>query len=124
MAKGYTKNQGSSKNDFDPKTYVKKSGSKAGTDKNGAPYTTGWNASKRNGMVTFLATPYKGSHVVTSRSGKDWMNVMVKIHYKDQMKTELKSGLRNMATGQVIINDLGIVLSPKSKNGGYCGRIQ
>lgn len=89
-------------------------------DKNGNPVTTGWNYSRRHGLVSFLATPYKGTSVHKSRSGKEWLNVMVKIT-RQMQAPHIVSGLMERGTGKVIIKDLGIVMNPQARNGGYCG---
>ncbi|WP_131537999.1 hypothetical protein [Pedobacter nototheniae] len=89
--------------------------------KNGTPVTTGWNYSRRNGLVTFLCVTTKNTEVHTSKSGKEWLNVMVKVS-KKMCKDELVSGLMERHTGKVIVKELGIVLNPKAPNGGYCGQ--
>lgn len=88
---------------------------------NGTPVTTGWNYSRRFGLVTFLCVTTKNTSVHTSKSGKEWLNVMVKVS-KAMSKDEVVSGLMERHTGKVIVKELGIVLNPKAPNGGYCGR--
>lgn len=99
----------------------KHSGCKAGFTKKGDPFTQGWNVSKRHGMMSFLAVPYKGSKLVTSKSGKRWLNVMVKVS-PEKAQPFIVSGMRNDDTGQVTIQELGMVMNPKAPNGGYCGK--
>lgn len=92
-------------------------------DKNGKPVTTGWNYSRKEGLVTFLATPYKGTSIHTSKSGREWLNVMVKVSPK-MKQSFIVSGLMERHSGKVIIKDLNIVMKPSAPNGGYCGRIK
>ncbi|RQO68509.1 hypothetical protein DBR40_19910 [Pedobacter sp. KBW01] len=91
------------------------------TSKNGSPVTTGWNYSRRHGLVTFLCVTTKNTEVHTSKSGKEWLNVMVKVT-KPMCADTLVSGLMERHTGKVIVKEMGIVLNPKAPNGGYCGK--
>lgn len=95
----------------------KRSGAKAGTDKHGQMYVRGWNVSRREGLRTFLAVPYKKSKQVKSKSGLTWVNVMVKIQRQGSPE-HIVSGLYNVETRRVIIRELQMVINP-SKN--YCG---
>lgn len=99
----------------------KHSGAKFGNDKNGKPYVSGWNYSRRNGLVSFLAVPYNGTSEHQSKSGKTWLNVMVKVN-PSMSKPFITSGLMDMASKKVIINELGIVMNPNAPRGGYCGK--
>ena len=86
------------------------------------PYTTGWNYSRRHGLVTFLCVEYsKSVAVVSPTSNRTWLNVMVKVK-KSMSPDFITSGMMDLSTGSVIIKDLGIVINPKAPNGGYCGR--
>ncbi|WP_447642439.1 MULTISPECIES: hypothetical protein [Chitinophagaceae] len=99
----------------------KKSGAKAGVGKNGKPYVQGWNASRQNGMVSFLCVPTSNTGQHTSRTGRNWENWMVVVQPR-MGASFLKSCLYDPSTGKCIISDMGIVLNPKAPNGGYCGR--
>lgn len=99
----------------------KRSGAKHGRTKNGDPYTTGWNASRKHGLVKFLCVPYKKSKQSESANGRQWLNVMVKV--EKQMAPEfITSGMMDLVSGKVTVQSLGIVINPKAPNGGYCGR--
>ncbi len=113
---------GYSADQYGPQQRVAKkhSGAKHGSDKNGQVYTSGWNYSKRHGLVTFLCVPYKKSKRVTSARGIEWINVMVKIK-KTMSANQIVSGMMDFHSGRVIIKDLGLVINPKAPNGGYCG---
>lgn len=100
------------------------------SDKNGNPCTVGWNYSRANGLVSFLACVYsankekgtKGSDVHESpKSGRKWINVMVKVSPK-MAKPFIVSGMMDQATGAVTISELGLIMNPKAPNGGYCGK--
>ena len=102
----------------------KHSGCKTGiTRTDGSPFTQGWNYSRAHGLVSFLAVVTKKTHTVTSKTGRQWLNVMVKVQKKLQ-KDVLFSGLMDVQTGKVIISDQNIVMNPKAPNGGYCGKIK
>ncbi|PZP44044.1 MAG: hypothetical protein DI598_14965 [Pseudopedobacter saltans] len=98
----------------------KKSGARYSNDKNGNPCVTGWNASRSNGLVSFLCVPYRGTKTHET-SGKPWQNWMVKVQPK-MGKQFIVSGLFSPQTKKVIISELGLVLNPNIPNGGYCGR--
>lgn len=111
-----------SRNNNGEQQQKKRTGAKATADKrNGSPVTTGWNYSKRHGLVTFLCVTTKKSDIHKSKSGKEWINVMVKVRYPMQPE-QTTNGLMDKMTGKVIIQSMGIVINPKAKNGGYCGR--
>lgn len=101
----------------------KHSGAKTGGIRTGAhageQYTTGWNYSKRHGLISFGCFPYEGSKTVQSARGQQWTNVMVKVN-KGIAGTSITSGMMD-STGRVIVKDHGIVINPKAPNGGYCG---
>lgn len=99
----------------------KKSGAKFGTDKHGNPYVRGWNASKQNGLVAFIAAPNKNTRVHTSKSGREWENWTIKVSPK-MGKPYLVNCLFDVMTKKVIVKEMGIVLNPNAPNGGYCGR--
>ena len=87
----------------------------------GSTVVTGWNYSRRHGLVTFLATPYSKSHESTSKNGRKWVNYMVTVTPK-MSKSFIVSGMMDSVTKMVTIEELGFVMNPKAKNGGYCGR--
>ena len=94
----------------------KKSGCKRGEHKD-KPYITGWNVQKRRGMLSFIASPYKGKKSQTKRvkssNGRYWENWIVKLNYKDMGKTALIVGMMEVATGRLIMKDIGMIANPK-----------
>ncbi len=116
----YNSNQ-SNNNNNNNQAPKKHSGCSHKPDKNGNPCTTGWNWSRRHGMMTFLCVVTKKSDVHKSGSGKEWINVMV-IVSKEKEVEQKTNGLMDKASGKVIIDTMGMVLNPRAKNGGYCGR--
>lgn len=125
--------------EYDPKTYVKKSGCKTGRYSNkeyankstgqivpseSKPYTQGWKASKRFGLISFMCVPTSNSKSVTSESGKVWItSIACTVTNKQAMTRQLYWGLMEKTTGKVIIQDLGIVLNPKGGKGGVVAEI-
>jgi hypothetical protein len=91
------------------------------SDKNGNPCTTGWNFSKRFGLVTFLCVVTSSSVKSESGTGKKYISVMIKVR-KPMSADFVTGGIMNVATGQVTSDNLGIVINPKAPNGGYCGK--
>lgn len=87
----------------------------------GSTVVTGWNYSRRHGMVTFLAAPYSKSEVRTSKTGRQWVNYMVKVQ-PEKAASYIVSGLLEVATKRVIIKEMGMVMNPKGGRGGYCGK--
>lgn len=107
-----------------PNNYVKKSGCTQGQDKNGKPYTRGWmRVPGGQGIMSLYAAPYEKSHIVTSRTNRQWENVCVKVSLPAGAGADyLVSGMRDIQTGLVTIKDKGLVMNPKAPNGGYCGK--
>lgn len=99
----------------------KKSGCTTGIGKNNQPYVRGWKASRRFGMTTFFAAPYKGTHSVESKNGNTWENWILKIQYENGQE-KIKPCLYSPQTKRVICQDLGLVMNPKGGRGGYTGR--
>jgi hypothetical protein len=75
----------------------------------------GWNYSRRNGMVKFIAS----FHKLTKND--NWASWTVKVKYQGR-KAELMLGLYDKRSGKLIIPDLEMVANPKAPNGGYFGR--
>jgi hypothetical protein len=90
-------------------------------DKNDTPCTTGWLVKNRV-LTTFLCVVTGASKTGTSRSGKPWVTVMVKVTTELQ-KPFVVSGIMNSNNGNVQVKDLGIVILPTAKNGGFAGKL-
>lgn len=124
---------------FDPRNYVKKSGCTTGRYTNkeyvntstgevvkpdSKPYTQGWKASKRIGLISIMCVPTAKSKVVESKRGKTWISsIACTVTNKQAMTRQLHWGLMEKSTGKVIIKDLGIVLNPKGGKGGVVAEI-
>lgn len=114
----------SNNNDRD---YVKKSGASFGYAQGdqSRPYVRGWNASKRHGLTTYMASPYKSktsqTKQHTSKTGRVWENWACKVQ-PERGQSYFVSCLFEPATQKVIIPELSMVMNPKVKRGGYCGR--
>ncbi|BFG69615.1 hypothetical protein KACHI17_04960 [Sediminibacterium sp. KACHI17] len=128
MAKNYNRsrqyNNNNSRNDRD---YVKKSGCTKGfaQGEQNRPYVRGWRASKRDGITTYMCSPYKSKTSETkqhkSNSGRIWENWACKVQPQNG-QSFFVSCLYEPASGKVIIPELSMVLNPKGGRGGYCGR--
>ena len=103
----------------------KHSGAKFGQAEN--PFVHGWKYDRRNGLRSFIAGPYKGKNSstkrFTSKTGKEWENWAVKIQLANG-QIIWKQCLYQVASRRVFINDMGLMMSPNSPNGGYIGPIK
>lgn len=98
----------------------KHSGAKLKQDKNGNMCIVAWNYSRKDGMVSVFAAPYKGTDQHESKAGKQYANWMVKITSKSIDKHF--PVLVNLQTMKFVINEgFGWVVNPNAPNGGYCG---
>jgi len=88
----------------------------------GEQIVVGWNYSRSRGMISFIASPYKGTKTSTSRSGRDWENWFVKITNKRTMQITNHSGLWDCQRRRLLIKDLNMVANPGAPNGGYFGQ--
>jgi hypothetical protein len=100
----------------------KHSGCRQGIDKKSNPYLIGWNASRRRGMISFIAAPFSGTKEVKSKSGKTWQNWFVKITFKDSGEVKNFSGLYNVSNHKLYIKELNLVANPSAPGGGYFGK--
>ena len=119
--RGYNNNYRNN-NNYKQRTQKKHSGASFGYAHGDQekPYIRGWKFDRRNGLRSFIASPYKGTKRIRSKSGREWENWVVKITLSNGQQI-LKSGLYDVANRKVIIKDLGFVMNPKAKNGGYTG---
>lgn len=114
------------RNYADRRQAKKHSGCKKGIYKNAkgetGTYISGWNYSKRLGLVKFYAVATKFSEVVTSKRGVEYTSLMVlvDIPFRPQIKVK---GFVNKE-GKCRIPSLGLVMNPSAPNGGYCGKSQ
>jgi hypothetical protein len=117
---GRNKKTGERRNNNNQDEQRKKSGCQQGIgrDSNKA-WVSGWNISAQ-GYMKFLAFPYKDTKRVTSGSGVQWENWVVKITHPDKQQSVLPC-LYEVGTGRVLMKDLGMIANPKAPNGGYWG---
>ncbi|RKS98238.1 hypothetical protein [Chryseobacterium defluvii] len=117
--RSYSRNSRSSSYSGAPK---KRSGAKFTRYKNDGGteryLTTGWKLSKTKELITFKC-------VTTDKSadaGKGWLgSIACSVLNKSNMQKSFYWGCMEAKTGKVVIQELGLVLNPKVKNGGYCG---
>jgi hypothetical protein len=83
-------------------------------------YVRGWNASKIHGIITVFCTPYKNTDEHKSKSGRVCQNWMAKVQIGKQ-KPYTTSCLYYPDSRKVVVTDLGFVINPNARNGGYCG---
>jgi hypothetical protein len=87
--------------------------------KNDNPAITGWNYSKRAGLVKVFIAPYSNTHQHKSEKGNTFENWMCKV--EGVGFSEHFPVLVNLATKRAVIQKYGWVVSPNAPNGGYCG---
>jgi hypothetical protein len=104
--------------------YKKHSGAKFREgESNGKPWAIvyGWNYSKERGMISFIASPYSKTKVVTGKSGRKWANWFVKITHHRTMQITKTSGLFDIGARKLHVPDFGMIANPGAPNGGYFG---
>lgn len=103
-----------------------KSGASAGTDKNGNLYANGWRVSKRQGLISYFAAPYKDTQEIESKSGRKWQNWILKVTIKETGQEFVKPCLYDPQNKRVMCQDLNIMISPNTRRQaggkGYTGR--
>ena len=102
-------------------TTKKHSGCKSGVDKKGRRYVSGWKYTKRAGLVSFFAAPYKGTKQRRSKNDILWENWIVKFRSNTTMVEDITTCLYNVQSGKVVIQKMGFVMNPKGGKGGYVG---
>jgi hypothetical protein len=85
--------------------------------KNGKPCMTGWNYSKRYGIISIIASPNTNKLKTKSSRLENWY---VKVTINKEVKW--MHGFFNTDNKKVIIQELGFVMNPNASNGGYCGK--
>lgn len=92
------------------------------TSKNGNPCITAWNYSKRCGLISVFAAPYKGTHeVVSPKSGKAYQVWMCTIEGKGIQSSHFPVLVSVQKHSFQIENGYGWTINPNAPNGGYCG---
>jgi len=85
-----------------------------------APWVNGWHYSRRDGMIKYFASRYKGTHMVKSKSGKSWESWILRITVGNNLP-QIMPCMYCVETGKVICKDLSLVINPSAPNGGYTG---
>ena len=73
-------------------------------------------------MVKLYARPYKGTKIITSKSGKRWANLFVTLTNTNTLVKTNMSGLLNLDNKKLYISEMNLVANPKAPNGGYFGK--
>jgi hypothetical protein len=123
---GYNRGYNNGGNNGGQMPIKKHSGAKMGINQRGTQkgkqHIVFWNYSRQRGLISGIATPYKGTKEVKSKtSGRIWQNWMVSLQNKKTFQSWTTSGLFSPESGRLIIDSLGWVVNPKAKNGGYAG---
>lgn len=100
----------------------KHSGAKEGQTKKGKLYVYAWNYSRDRGLIKIKAFENKKTTFSTSERGNEFATLMFEIFYTKTGNKLLEIAPYNLTTGKVFLEQLGIVISTKAPNGGYCGR--
>ncbi|NDW09066.1 hypothetical protein [Dysgonomonas sp. 520] len=106
---------------FVNQAFKKHSGAKFGKDKDNRHYVTGWNYSRKRGLVVFGAFEYKNSKEVESKRGKTWINLFVTVTYRATGQIVKASGMYDLGEKRLYIKDLGMVATNRGR-GGYFGK--
>ena len=78
-------------------------------------FIQGWNYSRRQGLISFIASPRKERQTANSNF-EHWV---VNVQYRDGKKTF--TGFFNVSRNLLTIPDLKMVANPNAPNGGYFG---
>lgn len=81
----------------------------------------GWRLAKGM-MYKMYATPYAGTKISTSKSGKQWANYFVRLINTSTGEIVKTSGLLNLSNHKLYIKELNLVANPSAPNGGYFGK--
>jgi hypothetical protein len=81
------------------------------------PFVRGWNASRIHGITSIFCSPYRKTEDHESKAGRVWQNWMAKVQV-GRGAPYIVGCMYEVATGRVIVKDLGFVLNP---NKNYCG---
>ena len=110
-------------NNFRNQPVKKHSGAKyTATSKNGNPCISAWNYSKRCGLISVFAAPYKGTKEVTSiKSRKTYQVWMCTLEGKGIVSTHFPVLVSVEKHSFQIENGYGWTINPNAPNGGYCG---
>lgn len=103
----------------------KRSGAKfvQGMTKDGHPYrgVVAWFWRKSCGMVKISAFENQKSTEFETSNGRQGIALLFEVLYRDSGVKHLETGTYFYDTGKVFLKRLGIVISTKAPNGGYCG---
>lgn len=99
----------------------KHSGCSIKQNEDGTYCVSGWKLAD-GCMVKLYARPYKGTKVITSKSGKRWANLFVTLTNTNTLVKTNMSGLLNLDNKKLYIAELNLVANPKAPNGGYFGK--
>lgn len=108
---------------YNPKTYKKRTGCKLHVSENGNPCLSAFRITKRWGLISYFCTPFRPNgktKVSVSKTGIEHETWTIEVKMESGQKT-LYFGFYNTQTKKLTCKDLGLVMNPKAKNGGYCG---
>ncbi|MBE99086.1 hypothetical protein [Flavobacterium coralii] len=97
------------------KRYTPKQGPNKGVE---MIHTHGWTAHKRKDFITYSCNTTGKS----KQSDKGWIgSIAVEVLNHNTGQKSFYWGTMEAKTSKVVINDLGLVINPKARNGGYTG---
>lgn len=114
--------------------YKKKSGAKeirtdkAGkqlTDRNGKPVIglSAWCYTKRTGLISISGFSHYKSKWYENAKGEEGVSIVCEVVYKDSGVTKIIPVAYNAVTGKAYLKEIGLMLSTKGANGGFCGQM-
>ncbi|MDT9500401.1 hypothetical protein [Capnocytophaga canimorsus] len=105
--------------------YKKKSAAKEvkGLTREGKEYfgISAWFVSKNTGLVKINAFENSKSTHFTTQRGRDGVSLMFEVVYRNSGIKRLEVATYFFDTGKAFLKELGIIVSTKAPNGGYCG---
>lgn len=106
------------------KPYKKKSGAKevSGNGENGTYWgVSAWFANRNTGLVKISAFKNRKSTEYKNERGEKGISLMFEVIYTRTGQKHLEVATYKYSTGKAFLKTLGIVISTKAPNGGFCG---
>ncbi len=116
--RGYNNGGGYRNNNYNQNQQPpKKSGAKYSIirkgDFEGGTIVNAWNVSRRRGLITAKVAPYKDSKEYTAKtSGKTYITMIAEVRWDNSGQTEVIPCSMNKDTKVIVLDKLGMVISP------------
>jgi hypothetical protein len=86
----------------------------------GNPFVSAWRKNAK-GFYALYARPYKGTKDISSKSGKNWLNLFVTITNRTTMQKQNCSGMYDVDRKRLYIKEFNQIVTLNGR-GGYWGK--